>query len=479
MGRPPPALKREPSQLLQTTAWPRRDDVTMQADEKALVKALIESELFVEYVRLHARKRGNRRPSSLAAVDRRWFVGKQSIAAAEKAYLALRTSGALLDVGSNESLVGTAALLQMARANHPQVSEREGKNESYISLILRVRGRKRGRPKTGLSMEAQRFSERVYYVHKDITAACLAFAAAHSTRQMSSKRGAHNAIAPPIAFAVQPIKSEESATSKVPPSAEAPTVVNARKMWWSPIVAPRDEEERGPIISQCCVFSSESDEDSDAPDYDTSTSFSSHGSYGDSKGTMVGSSDDDYSHPMTLLKEDAATHLEERQLAGQYASCWQSVQQHQQQHQRAVQADGSATWSTASEDMAAATAATTAAIVSTATSTSAAAVQQMMKRRHIIRHRRQRREQQMMMMQHTLAQRDAFFMHSELLHGDGELSDIDTGENNSDQSMPRLSKKPKRTKRSKQATTRQAAPRLVKAMESSSVVSFQPAATPA
>lgn len=95
-----------------------------------------------------------RQPSTLASIERRWFVGRQTLrTAAEKAKAMLRPGQPHTKARERE-LIGTAALLQLAKQKHPLVSlaspgEPGPEASEFQRLIIRVQSKKPGRARKG------------------------------------------------------------------------------------------------------------------------------------------------------------------------------------------------------------------------------------------------------------------------------------------------------------------------------------------
>ena len=127
--------------------------------EAALVEEFYTSRLVVEA--LDARKvsqmgrqgglRSSRQATTMAAILRRWFIGKQTVkkATEKTASLPPRLSGR--EFGLNNALVGTAALLELQASSNPAqsrlvtVADAPGA-PGYMVMTLGVATNKRGRP---------------------------------------------------------------------------------------------------------------------------------------------------------------------------------------------------------------------------------------------------------------------------------------------------------------------------------------------
>jgi hypothetical protein len=152
------------------------------ADEKALISAVVSTNLFAECVERHSLKRGKRRPNSLSTIERRWFVGKQTLLAAARKHASVVESGALARFGEEDELVGTAILLQLAQENHPLVTTSTSTEPGYTVVALSVRGSRRGRPGPVPTVKVRPARDRLYYIHDIIVQACLAFSDNFATR---------------------------------------------------------------------------------------------------------------------------------------------------------------------------------------------------------------------------------------------------------------------------------------------------------
>ena len=127
--------------------------------EAAFVEEFYTSRLVVEA--LDARKvsqmgrqgglRSSRQATTMAAILRRWFIGKQTVkkATEKTASLPPRLSGR--EFGLNNALVGTAALLELQASSNPAqsrlvtVADAPGA-PGYMVMTLGVETNKRGRP---------------------------------------------------------------------------------------------------------------------------------------------------------------------------------------------------------------------------------------------------------------------------------------------------------------------------------------------
>ena len=173
---------------------PKQPPLPPSADELELVRAVTASGIFVESQ--GKRTCGGRVPSSLAALERRWFAGRQSLAAAEKVQAKLLEATGLKNLPAaavtealccdgimetNNSLVGTAAFLQLAREGHRLVSigrpSAQEHTDKWMTVVLHLRTNKASRRASagaaGAVEEACPVSVRSYFVDRAVAAACL------------------------------------------------------------------------------------------------------------------------------------------------------------------------------------------------------------------------------------------------------------------------------------------------------------------
>ena len=137
---------------------------------------------------------GKRKPSTLAALERRWFVGRLSLAKAIEKYNSL-SKVQLSDcrLGGNLELVGTAALLRMAspEVGSNLVTVQASAWADWYEFLLYVPVRKRGklpsinRIGTTKSWSRDRLSmgTKKYYVHADVVAAAKSYIEAFEMRE--------------------------------------------------------------------------------------------------------------------------------------------------------------------------------------------------------------------------------------------------------------------------------------------------------
>jgi hypothetical protein len=137
---------------------------------------------------------GKRKPSTLAALERRWFVGRLSLAKAQEKHKSL-SKAQLSDsrLGGNLELIGTAGLLRMASpgAGPNLVTVRASAWADWYEFLLYVPVRKRGKlpsiNRTGTSKSWSRnrlaMGTKKYYVHADVVAAAKSYIEAFETRK--------------------------------------------------------------------------------------------------------------------------------------------------------------------------------------------------------------------------------------------------------------------------------------------------------
>jgi hypothetical protein len=135
--------------------------------EAEVVRAILATKLVQDAMRRAASggNRGQRRPSSLAAIERRWLVGRRTQKKAYAKGIEMRES--LANFHRHDSLVGTAALLQLANQGHELISARiPGAGQGYVEVSLHL----------GPTAGANRIPPRAYFVHSSIAEACCRFA---------------------------------------------------------------------------------------------------------------------------------------------------------------------------------------------------------------------------------------------------------------------------------------------------------------
>ena len=183
------------------------------AQEAALVKEFYSSRLVVEA--LDARRvaqmgcqgglRSSRQATTMAAILRRWFIGKQTVKKAAEKTASLPPVLSRHEFGRDNALVGTAALLELAASSDPAqsrlvtVADAPGA-PGYMFMTLGVETNKRGRPVAGSPPEVVL---RKYFVHKNIVEACRQWAIGHAERlgDAPSHGSGHYVQAPPPPWA--------------------------------------------------------------------------------------------------------------------------------------------------------------------------------------------------------------------------------------------------------------------------------------
>jgi hypothetical protein len=94
----------------------------------------------------------DRQPSTLSSIERRWFAGRQTLETAKEKAKAMVQPGQPRSKARERELVGTAALLQLARQKHPLVSLAPSagpEGGEFQELTVRVQSKKPGRAKKG------------------------------------------------------------------------------------------------------------------------------------------------------------------------------------------------------------------------------------------------------------------------------------------------------------------------------------------
>ena len=181
---------------------PKRSAVVEEGleQEVALVRAFYANRLVVEalenrrraQVGLKGGLRSSRQGGSVAAILRRWFVGKQTMDKAAKVTIKLQDS--LADeqlIAHHTPLVGTAALLEMAASadleQRQLVQVIEAPHQAgYALLTLGVKMHKRGRPpKAGTR---PRIVLPKYYIHHSVVAACREWTGGYEARNADAAR---------------------------------------------------------------------------------------------------------------------------------------------------------------------------------------------------------------------------------------------------------------------------------------------------
>ena len=149
--------------------------------------------------------RSNRQAATMAAILRRWFVGKQTVkkAAERTAELQERLSDQK-SVARDNALIGTAALLEMAASSDPvqrrlvQVEDAPGA-PGYVRFTLGVATNKRGRPPVAGTKPDVVLPR--YLVHESVVKACRLWASGYESRNHG---GAPSSSPAPAAAALSP-----------------------------------------------------------------------------------------------------------------------------------------------------------------------------------------------------------------------------------------------------------------------------------
>eukprot|EP01043_Picozoa_sp_COSAG02_P023293 COSAG02_NODE_1239_length_13713_cov_37.434259_17_plen_349_part_00 len=170
-----------------------------------LVKALMSQALIREFL-----QDGKRKPSTLSALERRWFVGRLRLATALEKYNSL-SKAELSDplLGGNLELLGTAGLLRMASSadSNKLVTVRASEWAEWFEFLLHVPVRKRGklpvikRAVAGKPWARGQHDEvmgiKKYYVHAKVVAAANKYIHAFEKRE-------HMKSSPPTSFCYGP-----------------------------------------------------------------------------------------------------------------------------------------------------------------------------------------------------------------------------------------------------------------------------------
>ena len=156
-----------------------------------LVTALMSQALIREFI-----QDGKRKPSTLSALERRWFVGRLRLATAREKYNSISQAD-LSDylLGGNLELLGTAGLLRMASSVDPNklVTVHASQWAEWFEFFLHVPVRKRGklpvikRAFTGKPWARGQQEEvmgiKKYYVHEKVVAAAKRYIHAFEKRE--------------------------------------------------------------------------------------------------------------------------------------------------------------------------------------------------------------------------------------------------------------------------------------------------------
>ena len=116
----------------------------------------------------------SRVPSTLASIERRWFAGRQTKRSADLLASRLLDVQGRAEVTEHFALIGTVALLQLARAGHRiiLVKEPRAAADRHLEVSIHIPTTRRGRPKKDASAEARSNPSRLYFVSPAIAAAC-------------------------------------------------------------------------------------------------------------------------------------------------------------------------------------------------------------------------------------------------------------------------------------------------------------------
>ena len=113
------------------------------------------------------------RPNSLASIERRWFVGKQTKRSADALAAGLLGDDQEVKISQHFVLIGTVALLQLARAGHHVIQAKEPRGEGqHLEITIHVPTMPRGRPRKDATEEARLMPSRVYFVNPKLAALC-------------------------------------------------------------------------------------------------------------------------------------------------------------------------------------------------------------------------------------------------------------------------------------------------------------------
>ena len=239
----------------------------LQPGEPELLQAFATHDLVQEALRrrseelkgIHGGAKGARVPSTLRAVERRWFVGRQTVQkAAQKALeLLVESIGALTPEGvaKSDALVGTATLLALSQDGRGLVTLKPHEITSpaaegiaagpYRELQLCVSALQRGGSTT---KGARPRRPKTYFLHQDVVAACLRHAERFQQRQQVASSTMTLATVPagsplaPLGLAVGLLDElAESSTVDVGPAMPQATTMSAGSREGMP-VAPLESE---------------------------------------------------------------------------------------------------------------------------------------------------------------------------------------------------------------------------------------------
>ena len=186
------AVKAEP----QAAAQPH-----LPEDEVALVRAFGTHGLVKEALHRRSQElkgtrggaRGTRIPNTLRAIERRWFVGRQTVQKATEKTNELRTALAAgaAGVAASDALIGTATLLALAAEGSGLVkliSTQGGPAAPFCELHLYVKSPQRG-GSTVKGFTRKTLDHKAYYIHQDVVSACLQHAEQHCQLQALRQEG--------------------------------------------------------------------------------------------------------------------------------------------------------------------------------------------------------------------------------------------------------------------------------------------------
>lgn len=161
-----------------------------------LVRVLLDSPLIQELLRVQGA--GSRRPGTLGALERRWFVGRRRLASAQEKFNSLSRvdlSDELL--GENLELIGTAGLLRLATSagGSPLVEVRPSQHPDWHEFLLHVPVGKRGKLsslKRTTASKAWRqngwaIGTKKYFVHDEVVYAAKVYIAAFEVREGTAR----------------------------------------------------------------------------------------------------------------------------------------------------------------------------------------------------------------------------------------------------------------------------------------------------
>lgn len=146
--------------------------------EDGLLEVLANNDLFRAALQ-SGRRRGDRRPSTFKAIERRWFAAKRTRTLAEAKADSFRNTEAGA-AGNHTEMIGTAAILQLAKqpGGHPLFSVEQ--MDQFIQITVNIYVKRRGRPaaKSGAGRQAEPVLTvgRKFFVLPSVASACMAYA---------------------------------------------------------------------------------------------------------------------------------------------------------------------------------------------------------------------------------------------------------------------------------------------------------------